>query len=294
MKCDEYFAKCAKKDDVPLANREITQQNQKIEPYFENRKLLNDLSISVVMGLFIGYLAPFGMGELPLWMSVSYWVFTCIIGYFIYTPFIHFGNAILARKLSVHWHRVAISTLLASAVMSFTVPIITWLFFNMTIEFDKQFWQVFPKAVVIGGVITIVSLMRDRMKLQQVQLTEKQALVESHEHQVEQVVNEKLEQFIAQLPLEKRGDLLCLEMSDHYLKVYTDKGHHLVLMRFKDALIQLEDVEGMQTHRSWWVALSAIESMKKENRKMVLVLSNGVEVAVSRTFSDNVKTRLDT
>ena len=276
-----------------MANREIPQQNQEIEPYFANRNLLHDLSISLVVGLFIGFLGPFGMGQLPLWISISYWVFTCIIGYFIYTPLIHFGNRLLINKIPRQWHRVAISTLLASVLMSFTVPLITWLFFNMPIDFSQQFMQVFPKAVVIGGVITVVSLFRDRMQLQQLQLQEKQAIVDNHEKQAERVVNEKLEQFITLLPLEKRGELLCLEMSDHYLKVYTDKGHHMLLMRFKDALNQLEDVDGLQTHRSWWVACNAIESMKKENRKILLVLSNGNEVPVSRTFADSVKKRID-
>ena len=90
------------------------------------------------------------------------------------------------------------------------------------------------------------------------------------------------------LPLEKRGNLLCLEMDDHYLKVYTDKGHHLILMRFKDALALLESYAGLQTHRSWWVAIDAITTTQRDGRKVSLTLSNSLAVPVSRTYMKNI------
>ena len=63
----------------------------------------------------------------------------------------------------------------------------------------------------------------------------------------------------------------------------------MLLMRLKDALLQLEGFPGLQTHRSWWVASDAIVSVNKQNRKMTLLLSNNLEVPVSRTFVDAVK-----
>lgn len=92
-----------------------------------------------------------------------------------------------------------------------------------------------------------------------------------------------------QLPIEKRGELLCLEMSDHYVKVYTSKGHHMVLMRFKNALSALSLYPGTQTHRSWWVAHNAIKQVKKDERKISLVLLNDLVVPVSRTYARDVK-----
>lgn len=91
-----------------------------------------------------------------------------------------------------------------------------------------------------------------------------------------------------ELPVNKRGDLICLEMCDHYVKVHTDKGHHMVLMRFKDAMQALENYLGIQTHRSWWVATDAITSVKKEQRKVQLVLSNELVIPVSRTYQKRV------
>ena len=92
-----------------------------------------------------------------------------------------------------------------------------------------------------------------------------------------------------QLPANKRGELLAIETQDHYLKVYTDKGHHLILMRLKDALTLLNDYPGLQIHRSWWVANSAITTIEKADRKTWLVLKNGIKAPVSRTFTADVK-----
>jgi len=40
-------------------------------------------------------------------------------------------------------------------------------------------------------------------------------------------------------------------------------------------------VEGAQVHRSWWVAASALSTQRHRDK---LVLANGVEVPVSRSF----------
>ena len=101
--------------------------------------------------------------------------------------------------------------------------------------------------------------------------------------------NAGYEKLMAMLPIEKRGNLLCLQMDDHYLNVVTDNGQHLILMRFKDALDLLRDYPGLQTHRSWWVALEAVSSVRKEGRKHVLILSENIEVPVSKTYVENVK-----
>ena len=282
-----------KRTSVPLTNREMPEEKQLDSQGLQNglsvKKLLSDVSISVAVGLFIGYLAPFGMDKFPVWQSLFYWVVTCVIGYFIYTPSIFVGERVLQNRINSHWQRVAISTAIASMLMSLAVPIITWLFFKQPIDISEQFLTVLPKALVIGGVITFFSLVRGHIKAQQQALANQQAQVEQSQQQTKQLVDEKYQQLIDQLPLEKRGDLLCLEMSDHYLKVHTDKGHHMVLMRFKDALALLDNVEGLQTHRSWWVAKGAVQSVRKENRKTVLVLSNGIEVPVSRTYATEVK-----
>ncbi len=264
-------------------------KNQSLTELYSKSKLINDLLIILAIGIFIGYLAPFGMDHLPVWISILYWVVTCICGYLIYTPLIHMGEILLEQRIKLQWVRVALSTFIASILMSFVVPVIGWALFENNIDYSKQFLAVLPKAIIIGGVITFISMVQNLIKRQKEQLVASEKKQQEQQQKADKATNQQLDKLIAQLPIEKRGELICLEMSDHYLKVYTDKGHHLLLMRFKDALDILIDYPGLQTHRSWWVAKSAIISLKKDGRKTFLILANQLEVPVSRTFVEAVK-----
>ncbi|MDQ1155378.1 LytTR family DNA-binding domain-containing protein [Brevundimonas sp. SORGH_AS_0993] len=77
-------------------------------------------------------------------------------------------------------------------------------------------------------------------------------------------------------------DLISLQMEDHYVRVHTARGSRLVLMPLSQAVAGLQGVEGMQTHRSGWVARAAIVGVVEEGRNLRLVLTGGLTAAVSR------------
>jgi hypothetical protein len=89
--------------------------------------------------------------------------------------------------------------------------------------------------------------------------------------------------FLERLPPKLRGAAIyAVEAEDHYLRIRTSKGSELVLMRMSDAIAELEGIEGAQTHRSWWVARDAIAEVKREERRVTLVLKDGSQAQVSR------------
>jgi DNA-binding LytR/AlgR family response regulator len=57
----------------------------------------------------------------------------------------------------------------------------------------------------------------------------------------------------------------------------------LLLMRLQDAIAELDGLEGMQVHRSWWVARAAVSAIRRDDRSLRIVLENGMEVPVSRS-----------
>ncbi len=87
--------------------------------------------------------------------------------------------------------------------------------------------------------------------------------------------------FLARIPAKIAGELLCVKTEDHYLRIYTTAGDDLILMRLRDALNELEPDDGLQVHRSYWVARRAVTGFKREGRRVLLTLSNGLEVPVS-------------
>ena len=88
-----------------------------------------------------------------------------------------------------------------------------------------------------------------------------------------------------------RGELLHLRMQDHYVEVHTDAGKEMLLLRFRDALRETEGLDGMQVHRSHWVARAAVAGVERRAGRIVLRLVNGSEVPVSRSFASALKDR---
>jgi hypothetical protein len=96
--------------------------------------------------------------------------------------------------------------------------------------------------------------------------------------------------FTERLPVRLRSaELYAIESEDHYLRVHTSAGQELILMRLADAVRELAGVEGLQTHRSWWVARQGLADVVKGDGKLLLKLKSGAEAPVSRTYAKAVK-----
>jgi hypothetical protein len=90
------------------------------------------------------------------------------------------------------------------------------------------------------------------------------------------------------LSREKRGEVIRIETQDHYLDVTTVKGAELILMRMSDAVVALGS-QGVQTHRSHWVARRHVTGSSRENNRWVLSLSDGGTAPVSRAYVQSLR-----
>ncbi|MDB5452417.1 MAG: hypothetical protein JWO33_995 [Caulobacteraceae bacterium] len=96
--------------------------------------------------------------------------------------------------------------------------------------------------------------------------------------------------FLDRLPLKLRGaEVWAVEAEDHYLRLHTSKGQDLILMRLADAIAELEGIEGVQTHRSWWVARDGIVDARRGDGRATLTLKDGAEAPVSRTHAGRLR-----
>jgi hypothetical protein len=91
------------------------------------------------------------------------------------------------------------------------------------------------------------------------------------------------------IPLDRRGVLLSLSVEDHYTRVVTTKGSTMILLRLGDAIRETGDSAGLQVHRSHWVALAAVVSVRKTGETAVLTLVNGSEIPVSRRYIEDLR-----
>ena len=84
--------------------------------------------------------------------------------------------------------------------------------------------------------------------------------------------------------------MLSVTAEDHYLRlVLADGRKPLVLFRLSDALPELAAHDGLQVHRSAWVARRHVAGARRDGRRWRLVLAESSEQAVSETFLPAVR-----
>lgn len=88
-----------------------------------------------------------------------------------------------------------------------------------------------------------------------------------------------------------QGELLAAEAQEHYVKLKaTDQGG-MALYRFGDAVRDLGRYQGIQVHRSHWVADAAVAAVIGKRGAMKLEISTGEIIPVSRRYELEVEAR---
>ncbi len=87
---------------------------------------------------------------------------------------------------------------------------------------------------------------------------------------------------LARLPVDRRGPILSLSAEDHYTRVRTALGEELVLVRLSDAITLAAPTDGVQIHRSHWVARAAVASVRRQGDGAIVRLKDQTELPASR------------
>ncbi len=119
--------------------------------------------------------------------------------------------------------------------------------------------------------------------------TAAQAAVETHAP-----TEPRVPAFAAHLTSATFSQVVALEAQDHYIRVHTERGHELILYRFRDAVHEIAPEIGVQTHRSFWVRRTAIRELVSNGYSHTLLLSTGARVPVSRSHLKDVRGALGT
>ena len=91
------------------------------------------------------------------------------------------------------------------------------------------------------------------------------------------------------LPSTTTASIMRLTVVDHYVDVYLDDGtQHRVLMRLTDAIREMDGAPEFCTHRSHWVSATHIRRAIKQRNREFVVLNDGTQVPVSKTYREDV------
>lgn len=256
------------------------------------RKLMIDLSIMTVIGVVLALIGPFGTIALPLPMRLVSWVGLSYVGYAAYSPMGYFVER-LHESLALPRLGLWIACVLVATVpLAVVIWIIGFLPGSARMPTPEEALSAYLNVLVIGASITVLFHLIERSNAASPQ----HPGVSGDDQPVArpaagETKPETWPRFLDRLPPELGTDLLALEMEDHYVRAHTALGSDLVLLRMRDAVAELDGIEGARVHRSWWVARIAVEDVRREGRNVRLVLPDGLEAPVSRANVPMLKER---
>lgn len=199
------------------------------------------------------------------------------VGYWLAVAALSYGTgyasgsllaAALPERLQPHWLRIAIIGLLSGVPIAFVVVGINWAVLGDQAAglADLSTLLLYCPPIALGVTAALWLLPQGRVPA------------------AAPVVASAPPAILSRLTLPQRGKLLALSVADHYVDVITDRGTTLLLLRLGDAIRETAPVEGVQIHRSHWVALDAVKTVGRSDGKSWVELDSGHRMPVSRGY----------
>lgn len=249
------------------------------------RALLIELSVIAGLGLFLALLGPFGSFEAPLADRLLYWLGLGLGGYLLFRPAMTAASAV-ARRLDLPEAATWTAGFLIAAL---PMSLIIWAVSPgrpRRLPDGAEWLGLYANVAVVGGAVTLVFwiLSAGERRALAAPPPPQQPPPQPSPPLSPSGAAERSEQprFVERLPSHLGRDLFALEMEDHYVRAHMAAGSALILMRMRDAVAELDELDGLQVHRSWWVARVAVEGLEQDGRNMRLKLKNGIEAPVAR------------
>lgn len=240
-------------------------------PVQPHRPFLRGLVVAVLGGVFLATSEAFGGASTPYPQRLLFWITLMISGGLVG----HLCSWVIRQFIDVDdrpWLAVVLLTLAITGPMGVVVWAATGLFSDQTLSpISRLTGLLWPVALVTAGAVAInVFLGRETAVL-------------THVAPPSSSVPPR---FLQRLPMKLRGaTIYAVQAEDHYLRVHTDRGSDLILMRLSQAVEELDGLEGARTHRSWWVARKAVRSVERGDGRATLTLENGLKIPASRRYA---------
>ena len=254
------------------------------------RQVLIDLAVMTVIGLVLALTGPFGSFALPFAWRLVYWTGLAWAGYGCYRPI-----GALVTRLGPRYD-LPISGLWVVSCLIATVPmtLVVWLAGQSTGHFKvppaEGLMALYGYVLVIGAPVTLLFYSLGQVRQSQVPGPgpgpNPDPPMQSALPPQSAVPAPRL---LERLPPDLGQEIVALQMEDHCLRVHTALGSELILLRMRDALAEVDGLQGAQVHRSWWVARGAVQRVERDGRNLRLVLPRGIIAPVARSMAPALK-----
>ncbi|MEQ1755216.1 MAG: LytTR family DNA-binding domain-containing protein [Micropepsaceae bacterium] len=234
--------------------------------------------LAIVPGILCALLGPLGTFEASLTQRFLFWVPSMAIGA-VAGMFTTVAADRVAYLTARPWLKIATITTIITAIMTGVVLL------NSRLAFGPNAVRLSLTLVFYVWVITLAMSAIGTLNYER-----NRRIAAASPVPLEPGVQPQAAPLTARLPVRLQDHpILALEAEDHYVRVHTPAGSELILLRLSDAAKEMGGQPGARTHRSWWVARSAVKSVNRLEGRMSLVLVNGVEAPVSRSYASELR-----
>jgi len=255
---------------------------ERVRRHFVNRLTIACWVVATVIASMTG---PFGtFSSMPPGMRVTYWA--GIIGLSIVVAFlVRVAILDLLPPLS-RTRRDALMPVVFTVVFTPMLVFVNHHLLGWDLGQAMPLWALFLFNAIVAGAIIVV---RRMMRLDFLTGPETEGAAATPPGRAEDVP--AVPRLYARLS-GARGKILRLTVDDHYvIATMEDGAQHRVLMRFADAVAEMEGQDGFLTHRSHWVSADAVVTAGRASGRDVVQLSDGSTVPVSRTYRRLLESR---
>lgn len=218
------------------------------------------------VGAILGIAGPFGtLDSLPLVARLLYWSTTAAVTWAIGVLMFLVLDPPLRRRGGGLAVRVVVEGIATGLAISMAVALINIAAFGFRRHPPPDHVEFVLTLVVIALVVTAL-----------------RAVLDPGERSGPAERELAAPPLLTRLPPGKRGRLLALSAEDHYVRVRTNHGDNLILMRLSDAIAETAPEPGLQVHRSHWVARAAVRHGRRQGDRAIVTLETGEDIPVSR------------
>ena len=231
-----------------------------------------EIAIWSVVSFLAGYTGPFGTYSLGLDRRLAYWTLVVVISAIMAHVFARLSSRMVGPG------RPLLKDLILVALM-------TACFTPVLIGLSRAFLSVelatIADALYFGQFVAIISLCVATTRRLVPRMIAGRSPSKAANAPAPSAPEPRL---LKRLPGDVPGPVVRLSSRDHFVDVVTPAAEHRLRMRLADAIDEMDPVEGYCTHRSHWVAREAVQGAERDGGRLLLRLSNGDRVPVSRTY----------
>ncbi len=247
------------------------------------REWATDLAIMTAVGVFLGVIGPFGSFDgASVAARIAYWVANMWIGFLALSTIVRLAARGAMRFDLPIWFVIAAAVAVGALPLAIVLRFFSaWVWPPNHGRMTPLFTQ-YTQTLAISEPLSFGYYFLVERGWKAAAKTRWNAAPDPDPAPAPNWLAVRGSGFLDRLPSRLGRDLLCLQMEDHYVRAHTARGSDLILTPLKDAIAELGPTDGLQVHRSWWVARAAVAEPVTSGRNLTLRLSNGLEVPVSR------------